>query len=548
MATAEHHKFIIVGAGPAGLQMGYLLEKTGQDYIILERAAAAGAFYDKFPHSGKLVSYNKVYTGNENYEYNLRTDWNSLVSEEKYTLKEFSLDIYPSRKDYVRYLNEFAKRVGLRIAYEADVKAIHKGSADAEAAIDTDADTGVINYRLEVSHQGTTSKLYTCMELIVATGHSVANIPAYVNNCKKAPLHYCDYEKDFFRKTANLEQFRNKSVLLIGNGNAAFELSTILTPYCKRIVIHGRRVRPMAMISHYPGDIRAPYLGFHDTCLLSSSGGNAVDIVPAHAPILDQGSPTTPYKVSFLCTPGCKEKHDYEAGTEYDHVIFCTGRKMDTSIFSFPVETVAEGRFPRIQMNYESAEYNHLYFIGKLMHAPDYRRGAGGFVHGYRHLIEYMFRLNFAKGFDTDVFSVKKIDDLVEQLFYKINYSAPLACMAEQMGDFFWPDPEKDGEILYFNNLATSFLMSLAGRYPTVPIFMLTLEYGRDFVKDVPRIGIKEGGVGQEARSTMLHPVLRVYKKGNKVDEIHFDESLSGGFTDRERYMERIRRVLKMYF
>ena len=32
------HDYIVVGGGPAGVQLGYFLETAGRDYRILERA------------------------------------------------------------------------------------------------------------------------------------------------------------------------------------------------------------------------------------------------------------------------------------------------------------------------------------------------------------------------------------------------------------------------------------------------------------------------------------------------------------------------------
>ena len=32
----EHHKYLIVGAGPGSLQMAHYLESAGRDYLILE--------------------------------------------------------------------------------------------------------------------------------------------------------------------------------------------------------------------------------------------------------------------------------------------------------------------------------------------------------------------------------------------------------------------------------------------------------------------------------------------------------------------------------
>ena len=42
-SAAVYHDYIVVGAGPGGLQLGYFLERAGRDYVILERGARAGA-------------------------------------------------------------------------------------------------------------------------------------------------------------------------------------------------------------------------------------------------------------------------------------------------------------------------------------------------------------------------------------------------------------------------------------------------------------------------------------------------------------------------
>ena len=37
-----HWDYIVVGAGPAGLQMGYDLKMAGRDYVVMERAMISG--------------------------------------------------------------------------------------------------------------------------------------------------------------------------------------------------------------------------------------------------------------------------------------------------------------------------------------------------------------------------------------------------------------------------------------------------------------------------------------------------------------------------
>lgn len=67
-------EYLIIGAGPAGLQLGYFLERSGHDYLILEAGPTPGAFFQTFPRHRKLISSNKKHTGWDDPELNLRMD------------------------------------------------------------------------------------------------------------------------------------------------------------------------------------------------------------------------------------------------------------------------------------------------------------------------------------------------------------------------------------------------------------------------------------------------------------------------------------------
>ena len=49
MTTKAEFDYLIIGAGPAGLQLGYYLEKESKNYQILEAGDSAGTFFKKFP-------------------------------------------------------------------------------------------------------------------------------------------------------------------------------------------------------------------------------------------------------------------------------------------------------------------------------------------------------------------------------------------------------------------------------------------------------------------------------------------------------------------
>lgn len=93
--------YCVIGAGPAGLQLGYCLQADKRDYVVLEKNAAAGSFFSKFPRHRKFISTNKRFTGKNNAEFNMRHDWNSLLSDPPFTFTNYSDLYFPPADDYV---------------------------------------------------------------------------------------------------------------------------------------------------------------------------------------------------------------------------------------------------------------------------------------------------------------------------------------------------------------------------------------------------------------------------------------------------------------
>jgi phytoene dehydrogenase-like protein len=57
------HDYLIIGAGPAGLQLAALLERDGRDYAVLERGTGPGTFFNNFLDTDQLKSENAVLDG-----------------------------------------------------------------------------------------------------------------------------------------------------------------------------------------------------------------------------------------------------------------------------------------------------------------------------------------------------------------------------------------------------------------------------------------------------------------------------------------------------
>lgn len=117
-----HRDYCVLGAGPSGLQMAYFLQQAGRDYVVLERASRPGSFFTRYPRHRKLISINKRHTGKANPEFNLRHDWNSLLSHDPQLLfRHYSQDYFPDARDMVCYLGDFADHLRLRILYNTDI-------------------------------------------------------------------------------------------------------------------------------------------------------------------------------------------------------------------------------------------------------------------------------------------------------------------------------------------------------------------------------------------------------------------------------------------
>uniref|UniRef100_A0AAZ3PH57 Uncharacterized protein n=1 Tax=Oncorhynchus tshawytscha TaxID=74940 RepID=A0AAZ3PH57_ONCTS len=125
--STRHHDYCVLGAGPAGLQMGHFLSKSQREYIILERNSGPGSFFNM-----KLISINKIYTGRRNREFNLRHDWNSLLSDRPdLLLQRVSRELYPDADSFPRYLSMYVKELGLKVQYGVDIGKIRASESES---------------------------------------------------------------------------------------------------------------------------------------------------------------------------------------------------------------------------------------------------------------------------------------------------------------------------------------------------------------------------------------------------------------------------------
>lgn len=236
--------------------------------------------------------------------------------------------------------------------------------------------------------------------------------------------------------------------------------ANILSQYCATIVIVGKDQPRLSITTHYTGDVHSKYMDFYDTFLLKSL--NAFDSNDRELYVTKQGEKI---HVEYFCSD-CPNPHArYHNIAYFDRVINCTGWKFDESIFDESMNICLGSKFPQINGRYEHVNYPNLFFVGALMHSLDYKRSSGGFIHGFRYLIESFININFAMKFQNWV--CQTIEETTELILYRINVSSALYQMYGQMCDVFFV---KDDSIEYIINVPLSYLLSSSNSVYQAPL------------------------------------------------------------------------------
>ena len=488
------HDYLIIGAGPAGLQLAALLEADGKsDYLVLERAGSPGAFFARYPRHRQLISINKPHTGSDDPELNLRLDWNSLLSDDPALLfTSYTERYFPDADVMVQYLADFAAKTGVRVRYDTAVTRVAKQD-------------GVF----EVLAGETT---FLARRLIVATGVSATyrpDIPGF------------DLAEGYDEFSVDPRDFLDQKVLVIGKGNSAFETAENLMETTTLIHVAGPSSVRMAWRTHYVGHLRAVNNNFLDTYQLKSA--NAV--LDGNIRSIERDG--AGFKVTFAFSrvdEVIKELH-------YDRVLACTGFRFDDSIFDDTCrpELVIKDRFPAQTEQWESTNVPGLYFAGTLSQVRDFKKSTSGFIHGFRYGVRALHKI-LERRYGNTPWPAEKVDATPEAItgaiIARVNRSSALW---QQFGFLADVVAVAGAGAHYYEEVPVDYFTQV-GLGAVDHAFVVTLEYGPEHDQvdpfDITVSRIAQDTVGQAHDAAYLHPVVRYHRDGRVRATHHLAENL----------------------
>lgn len=489
------HDYIIVGAGPAGLQLGYFLKQAGRDFLILEGGSSVGSFFKQFPRHRKLISANKIYTGYSDRVRNLRWDWNSLIGEGDSPLfKEYNREYFPPADSMVEYLGDYARHHELPVRLSTRVEHVHRDDL----------------FRLRTADGETLS----CRRLVMATGVSKPYVPD-VEGIEHAEL-YGDVSID-------PEDFADQRVLILGKGNSAFETADNIIGTASRIYVCSPTPITLSWKSKFVGHLRAVNNNFIDTYQLKLQNV-----------MLDATLLKIERKDGRLLTTFHYAHADDEIETmEFDRVVICTGFRFDASIFDETCKPALSinDRFPAQTSGFESTNVKDLFFAGTLMQERDFKKKQSGFIHGFRHNVQSLFNMLEERYCDVP-WPSRRIaatpSALAAAVLERANRSPGLWQQTGFLCDVIARSP--DGRSFhYYEDVATQHAHDSRFR-DAEEYYVVTLEFGIEIIYASPDplavTRIHKDDVENADLSTGIHPIVRRYSCGRLTSEHHVLEDI----------------------
>lgn len=498
------YDYIIIGAGPAGLQMGYFLEKAKRNYLIIEAKDGVGSFFRAQPRHRTMISLNKRFNYYPEADFNMRHDWNSLLTDDySHLFRDYSEELYPNAEDFLRYLQDFADKYALKIQYNTKITLVDREKNGDKQFVLTDANDNI----------------YKCSCLLLATGAVAPYIPYEIEGIELA--------EGYENHDIDPKPYENQRVLLIGRGNSAFEVANHLAGHAAIVHIAiGNRPVDLAWDTHFVGNVRSinnTIIEMAHVKALHGVVGFAVERIRQQAD--GTFAVDVAYDVPHWEQPGISHNT-----LTYERVIRCTGwRYVEPTFFADDLrpEVDAKTKYPVLSSTWEST-IPDLFFIGTASAGRD-RKAASGFIHGFRYSIRTLFRLleerYTAIPLPSTHYSLQTTQDLTqvaEKIVERASLSSALYQLFGVLGDV-WVFTA--GAVEHYAELPMAHILERPDFSKGKEILVVTMEYGFEHFPPVSSLNFIALPKDRHC-SAFLHPVFYHYVDGQLVEKDNLGESL----------------------
>lgn len=324
----RHHNVVVIGAGQAGLSVGYHLKRQGIDHVILDGASRIGDVWRNRWDSLRLFTPAKL-DGLQGYRF------------------PTSNDSFPTKDQMANYLESYARKFDLPVRLNSRVERLHRADG---------------YFRLE-----TTGGAYEADRVVVAAAsYQKPRVPALARDvgADLFQMHSREYRKP--------DQIPDGSVLLVGAGNSGAEIALELSRTHK-VYLSGRDV------GHIPFDVEG-FLGrkllvrlvirglFHRVLTIrtpigrrfrSKMHGHSMPLVRTRPGQLARAGVRRIGKIARIA--GRKAMSEDGEQVTFDSIVWCTGFDPGFDWIDLPV--LDEHGMPRHRFG-KSADVDGLYFVG----------------------------------------------------------------------------------------------------------------------------------------------------------------------------------------
>ena len=488
--------YLIIGGGPAGLQLAYCLEQEERDYLVLESEDRVGRFFELYPRHRKLLSINKRFTGydDDDQEGKLRYDWNSLICDDpQMAFTNYSTEYFADSRDYARYLRDYAARFDLRIQYNTRVERIDENASDEDWKYTVTTNDG---------------EQIACKALVVATGVWKPYIP---------DIPGIELTENYMDCSIDPADYADQKVLIIGKGNSAFETANHLCDVTRVTHLCSPSPIKFAWQTHFFGHLRAVNNDFLDTYILK--GQNSV--LDAEIRKIEKDGDELVVSIEFAHADGQK------AVLAYDRIITCAGFRWDhASLFGDGAkpELACECRLPAMTSGWESENLPSLFYAGTIMQIRDLKKTMSNVLHGFRFNVQCLSRIVQERVEPNYEWPCDRLpmdpEAVASKIIHRVSTNAGLMHQPGFLCDVF---VVKQDRVEYYDVMPVEYVAdSRFGEYDHY--YVVTMEYG-EFEGD-PFAEHREPDAAKAYKDAYLHPRIRRFCRGELVDEHHISESL----------------------